>query len=135
MQTKFSDGSVMVAGRVTKDADMRHTTTGKRVTSFSMAVGKAKDTTTIYVDVAAWNNLADYAQSITKGDIVCAIGTITEREYKGKTYKTLTCDWLNIAKADCGSAVSRPTQTTSSKQSAVDVQYEELEDDDGDLPF
>jgi hypothetical protein len=135
MQTKFSDGSVMVAGQVTKDAELKHVGEKKRpVTSFSISAGKRKDTTTIFVTIKAWGRLAHYAANAIKGDAICAIGRIESREYNGKNYDDLVCDWLNIASNDGGAFV--PQAVSQKQQSIIDTDFAELQDDDGDsLPF
>lgn len=96
MQCKFADGSVMVAGRVTKDADMRHIgDKGTPKLSFGVFAGKRKDTTNIFVDCAAFSTLALDLNGLKKGDSFAGIGQIKEREYNGKTYKTLELEWGN----------------------------------------
>ncbi len=132
MVTKLKDGSCMAAGTVTRDAEMKHVGEKNRaVTSFSIAAGKRQDTTTIYVNVKAWGRLAEYAQGIRKGDAVCAVGRIEEREYNGKTYSDLVCDWLNCPTMTSGKAAPAPAPAAQTRADG----FSDLEDDDGDLPF
>jgi len=78
MQGKIGD-SVIVAGTATKDAAVRRVGAKNSVLcSFSLAVGKAKDTTTIFANCNAWRGLGEYASEIRKGDSVCVIGKIEE---------------------------------------------------------
>lgn len=99
----------ILTGTATRDAERKNV--GEKQTAlckWGMAIGKRPDTTTIFCDCAAWRSLGEYAALIRKGDAVCAIGKIEEREYNGKTYKTFNCEWLNIAKT-----LVPPTATAS----------------------
>lgn len=121
---KLNNEYFMAVGVATRDAQYR--TVGEKqtpVTSFSLACGKRPDTTTIFVECKAWRNLATYASVIRKGAAVCAIGKIEEREYNGKTYKDLVCDWMNVAGAP------GPASTPPTFSEMMDA------DTDGELPF
>lgn len=135
MQTKFSDGSVGVAGKVTKDAEVKRVGDKQSlVASFSIIAGKRKDTTTIFVNCKAWRELAEYAAQIKKGDAVFAIGQIESREWNGKTYEDLKCVWLNIAKA--GSSVMPYAVPEAAPSAPIYADFTEIEDDDENpLPF
>jgi single-stranded DNA-binding protein len=96
MQAKLGD-SIMIIGNASKDAEFKHV--GEKQTpnsKFSLIIGKDADNKSIFVDCEAWSRLAYIASQIQKGDIVMAIGTVKTREYNGKTYKTLTADWVDI---------------------------------------
>lgn len=96
-QIKLGD-SVLVVGVATKDAELKMVGDKKTpLVSFGLAVGKNQHQQTIFANCKAWRKLAEYAAQIRKGDAVCAIGTIEEREWNGKTYKDLMCDWVNVA--------------------------------------
>ena len=92
MQVNFG-GAVCVAGTCTKDAELKYV--GEKQTpmcTFSLAVGKRQDTTTIFANCKAWRSLAVQASQVHKGDSVFAVGEIEENEYNGKTYRTLS--WI-----------------------------------------
>ena len=96
MQVNFG-GAVCVAGTCTKDAELKYV--GEKKTpmcTFSLAVGKRQDTTTIFANCKAWRSLAVQASQVHKGDSVFAVGTIEENEYNGKTYKNLVMDYFGI---------------------------------------
>lgn len=130
MQTKFSDGSVGVAGKVTKDAECK--VVGDKqshIASFSIIAGKRKDTTTIFVNCKAWHGLADYAANIKKGDFVYAIGQIKSREWQGKTYEDLDCEWLNVVGRGQATFADAPLR------GVVIDEIPDDEDDGNSLPF
>ena len=96
MQGNLGD-AVSVAGICTKDAELKYV--GEKQTpmcTFSLAVGKRQDTTTIFANCKAWRSLAVQASQVHKGDSVFAVGTIEENEYQGKTYKNLVMDYFGI---------------------------------------
>jgi single-strand binding family protein len=140
MQCKLSDGSVMVQGTCTKDAEFvirgeNHT----HITNFSLAVGKNKDTTTIFANCKAFGRLANIAAGIRKGDSVLAVGKTKSREYNGKTYTDLLCDWIGYAGMDSetppiGNAPSPESNPVYGQQTDL-RSYNADDAADDDLPF
>jgi single-stranded DNA-binding protein len=129
---KLHDDIYLAAGNATKDAELKHV--GEKNTAlgkFSIAAGKRKDTTTIFLDIAAWRNLADYAAGVCKGDSVCAIGRMESREYNGKTYHTLNADWLNVV----GKVERTGGSYSESELPPAVTTFAELSDSESDLPF
>ena len=66
MQAKLGDG-VIVAGTAVNNAEYKRV--GDKETplcSFGLAVGKRKDTTTIFANCKAWRHLAGYAGVLKK---------------------------------------------------------------------
>jgi hypothetical protein len=113
---------VVVVGTATKDAECKYVGDKKTaMTTFGVAVGKNASQQTIYANCKAWRRLAEYAAGIRKGDAVMAVGQIEEREYNGKTYKTLNCDWLNYPQ--------------TGERVVPDVMAGAQEIDDSELPF
>lgn len=133
MLVKLSDGSVMAAGTVTKDAELK--TVGEKkskVTSFSIAAGKRKDTTTIFVTIKAWGRLAYYSASALKGDPVFAVGHIESREYNGKTYDDLVCEFISISGSR---AIPHQTEPVTQTPSVNIYDFADEVEEPGDLPF
>ena len=133
MQIKLPDGFIEVIGRATGDAELK--IVGEKQTpmcTFSLAVGKNPDTTTKFANCKAWRNDALYAAGIKKGCSVRAAGKVEEREYNGKQYKTLTCEWLNfVPQMDAASIpVTPPAQKTTPAENTL----KEVDAGD-DLPF
>jgi hypothetical protein len=91
------DGTYLIQGTATKNATLK--VVGEKayeVAEFSLAVGKAQDTTPVYANCKAWGRLAQYAAAIGKGDNVFALAKKTERTYNGKAYTDYVCDYLNV---------------------------------------
>lgn len=75
-------------GRLTRDPELRHTTTGTPVANFSIAVDRDfKDRTTgerstDFLDVVVWRQTAEFvAQNFTKGRMIVVEGRIQTRSW------------------------------------------------------
>lgn len=146
MQTKLSDGSVMVCGVLPKDAEYK--TVGQNnssLTKFSVKVGErinpdasenAKPIA-VWCNCTCWHAVARVAKDLKKGDAVLCIGRVETRNYTGNdgiehTSKELVCEFvLPMASATSAAAV-QPAQPANNIGSLSD--YEEILSD-GDTPF
>ena len=82
--------NVVLTGRLTKDADLRKTTSGKSVASFSLAVDRGRKVegqpTADYVPCVAWDKAADLlVQYCHKGSLIGVEGKIQTRSYEDPT--------------------------------------------------
>lgn len=90
-----NEDAYMACGTVVREPQVRYVgDKNTPVASFSLACGKKPDTTTIFVECKAWRALAEYSADLKKGDQVLALGKIESREYNGKVYKDLVCEWV-----------------------------------------
>ncbi len=86
----MSVNRVVLIGRLTRDPELRTTTTGKQVTDFSLAVDKRiKPTdgspTADFFRVSAWGQTAEFvANYLTKGRLVAVDGRLQSRKYTDK---------------------------------------------------
>jgi len=73
-----SINQVNLMGRLTRDPELRTTTTGKTIASFSIAVDRqSADETTDFFDVTCWNNLAEIVSKyVGKGSKVHVSGRL-----------------------------------------------------------
>lgn len=126
---------IMACGQAGQDGEYKHI--GEKqtpVAKFSLACGtKPNSSETRWVECQAWQRNAAYAGSVQKGDTVFAIGRIESREYNGKTYHTLTCDFVNIMR-QLGVPYSPgvPLASSSSDEGFADAL---AACNDGELPF
>ena len=78
---------VVLIGRLTRDPELRTTTTGKSVCSFSIAVNKRfkpqdGGPDADFFRVSAWDSTADFvANYLTKGRLVAVDGRLQSRKY------------------------------------------------------
>ena len=71
-------------GRLGKDPDMRYTTSGKAVVSFSLAVNRdGKRDETDWIDFVAWEKAAELiSQYCHKGDLIGVTGSLYRKEWE-----------------------------------------------------
>lgn len=94
-----ASGLRCIVGHVGKNPEMQHTATGKRVAKFTVATnfkdhnGKV-DTTWHHVN--AWEQQADEAMQLKKGQVVCVVGKESSREYNGKNFTDLSAWFVGV---------------------------------------
>lgn len=82
--------TVSLIGRLTRDPELRQTTTGQKVCAFSLAVNRMKkkdeqEAQADFPNIVAWNHDAEYlTQYGQKGDQVAVTGRIQTRNYDDK---------------------------------------------------
>lgn len=77
---------LFLIGRLTKDAEIRVTGSGKKVASFSIAVNEGKDSSgqeiVQFFNCSAWEKLAEVIESyVPKGTKVAVIGSLKNRSW------------------------------------------------------
>lgn len=77
---------VVLIGRLTRDPEIRTTTTGAKVAEFSLAVDKRnKDEGANFFRIKAWGNQAEYVSNyLTKGRLVAIDGRLDWRKWQDK---------------------------------------------------
>ncbi len=148
---------VFVLGRLTSDPQIRTTTLGQSVSSFSIATnrvwndksGQSQDETE-YHNIVAWGRQADIvSQFLKKGSLVLIEGRLKTRSWQdsqGQNRKTteIICERLQLGPRPAGSGGNpRMSESTDTIGSTDDHQKEELPEiniGDGeikseDLPF
>lgn len=86
----------ILAGRLTKDPELRTTTSGTTVTQFDIAVNRrgAKDgqqPQADFITVVAWRQTAEFiTRYFKKGNSICVVGSIQTRSYTDKNNQKRT---------------------------------------------
>lgn len=145
---------VALQGRLARDPELRQTTTGKQVATFTLAVDRGrKDASgkslTDWVPIIAWESRAEFAYKwLTKGQMVAVDGRIQSRTYQAKDGTSRTV--LEVVASSinfCGSKADNPGQTSAApagqpRVGAPAPAYNQehgddfaLIEDEGDLPF
>ena len=132
---------IVIMGRMTHDPELRRTATGTPVTTFSLAVDrdyKAEDGSreTDFIECVAWRGAAEFvAKYFGKGRVAVVEGRLQLRTWtdkegnKRRTYEVLA------ANVYFGDSKREETGGSYGNYGNPTVEYEEIEDDDGDLPF
>lgn len=82
--------SIIVIGRLTSDAELRTTSNGTSVTSFTVAVDRPfqkadAEKMTDFISVVAWRGLAELVvKYFGKGRMICVQGSLQTRKYTDK---------------------------------------------------
>lgn len=102
MQTKLSDGSVMICGILGKDAEYKQVgDKNSSLTKFSIKVGERSpaqqggNSQAIWVNVQCWHSVARAAQAFKKLDTVLVIGKVENKPYTAKDGTTKTDTHVN----------------------------------------
>ena len=126
---------VLLIGRTTKNIEIRSTTTGKTVTSFTLAVEKAGKTD--YIPCEAWDKTAEILSTyVNKGDQVGIEGQIRVSSYDdpnipGKKVTSVRVLVNNIT--FCAKAKGKEVVEQSNAFDTVDDIVNQLSSDE--LPF
>lgn len=132
---------VFLQGRLVADPELRHTQQGTPVASYRLAVDrgyKSKDSNaqnTDFVNIVSWRNTAEFvSRYFTKGRMMLVEGRLQMRDYTDKDGNRRVAAEVvtdNVHFADSRKDGSN-NEDGSLQESAG---FEELADDDGDLPF
>ena len=142
-----SINQVILMGRLTRDPEMRTTTTGKSIASFSLAVDRqGQDDQADFFDITAWEKLGELAnQYLSKGRRCLVQGRLRQDSWDDKeTGKKRTrievvatdITFLDAPGGDGGNAPARNADSSSSK--SKDVVIDDIDDkpiDLSEIPF
>ena len=123
-------------GRICQDIELKQTTNGVSVLSFTLAVDRprVKDTTD-FLNIVCWRQNAEYlAKYARKGSLISVVGTLQSRKFQstdGKTHVAIeiVADEVSILSSPQANAGTAPTYTEPDTP-----QFEEAVTDDN-LPF
>ena len=136
---------IMILGRLTKDPEIRKTTSNKSVANFTVAVNhKFNKEETDFFNCIAWEQKADFvAEKVGKGLRVLVVGKMESRSYdKSDGTKVLLwelqveevelIDWKE--KTESRQEYEKPKESVLSKY-VDDSSVEKLDISNDDLPF
>lgn len=124
---------IVIAGRLTRDPELRRTNSGEAVASFTLACdrdfkSKNGERETDFIECVAWRNTAEFvAKYFQKGRMAIVEGRLQVRSWtdkdgnKRKTYE-IVAGGVYFGDSNKPANVSAP-------------EYAEIEDDGDDLPF
>lgn len=121
---------INLIGRTTKTPELRKTQSGTSVTSFTLAVDRRdKEKNTDFISCVAWSKTAEIINDyVGKGQLIGVTGRLQIRSYTDKGGNKRTAAEVIVDTFDFCERKQSDTQTPTSD-------FEELEDEDGDLPF
>lgn len=80
---------VIISGRLSRDPEMRYTTSGKAIASFNLAVNRRRSAndqqTADFIPIVAWEKLAEICgNNLVKGSQILVEGRMQVRSYEGQ---------------------------------------------------
>ena len=141
--------SVIIMGRLTYDPELRTTPNGISVVRFQVACDRnfsrsGEERKADFIDVTAWRQTAEFgSRYFRKGSMIAVEGSIQTDNFTdkdGNKRKSVQVVANNVSfcgsKAESGTT-SNPvfSQPAPSYASADNSDFEEISDDDDDLPF
>ncbi len=144
----FNLNKVILGGRLTADPELKMTSSGTPVTSFSVAVNRRRSQDgqqqADFINCTAWRQTAEFiTRYFRRGSSICVVGSIQTRSWTDqqgqKRYSTeVVVDEANFvdSKSEGGNSGYTPDaySTPSYTSGASAPKFEEISDDD-DLPF
>ena len=131
----------VIMGRFANDPELRRTTTGKSVVSFTIACDKpGKDNGASFIPCVAWDKTGEFINNyFTKGSPIVIEGRLESRQYETKEGQKRTVLEVVVSQAHfCGKKESteQPTdEYTGFVKNTPAQQYSILEGNDDALPF
>ncbi len=138
---------ITAMGRLTKDPELRYTQNQVSVASFTIACdrdysGQGQEKQTDFIDCVAWRSTGEFVKKyFSKGRMIVISGRLQSRKWTDNNGNKRT-SWEIVAD-NCYFGDSKKEGDSSSssysEQQAYDniqsQQFQELDEDDGDLPF
>ena len=152
----------ILMGRLTRDPELRHTQNNTPVASFRLAVDRGRKSadpnqpTADFIDIVAWSQTAEFvSRYFRKGQLVAVCGRIQTRNWTDNNGNTrvaveVIADEVHFAEPKRDSYDSapmgggrpqggyKPPNSAPAPQpysGGVGGGFDEITDDDGDLPF
>ena len=130
----------VIMGRLVSNPEMRRTTTGKAVVSFTIACDKpGKDNGADFIPCVAWEKTGEFVnQYFLKGNPIAVEGRVSSRQYETKEGQKRTVVELVVSQAHfCGKKETADDGYTGfvKNDPAPAQQFVLLEGNDEQLPF
>lgn len=143
------DNTLIFAGNVTREPELRFTPGGQAVTKFGLAVNRRWsnrqtgefDEAVTFIDVISWGDLAEHcADSLHKGLRVIVLGRLDQRSFESRTGEKRTV--FEVTASDIGPSlkwvsadVQKAARKYGSKEPSADELVEGSKDSYDDLTY
>ena len=139
---------IAIQGRLARDPELRQTTTGKSVASFTVACDRGRrdangQSTADWIPVVAWDARAEFVcKYFQKGSMIAVDGRLQSRTYTAKDGTNRTALEIvanNIhfcgSKAESAALAGSPAPAAPAPSFSPVREDWQLIEDEGDLPF
>ena len=132
-----------IIGNLTRDPELRTTSGGVSVCSFTVAVNRRRrqneEEQADYFRVSAWRELGENcAKWLIKGRKVCVVGPVSVSTYTGndgKTYANLEVLAQEVEFLSPGGQVEQPAPKQDAPKQDAQTGFTQVEMDTSELPF
>lgn len=128
----------IVQGRLTRDAELRETQTGKKVASFTVAWSEKYNDTErkLFMPCVAWGKSAEFvALYFKKGSEIIVEGALTSRKWQDQNGNNRETIELIVDKMHFCGAKKTDTPAADALDSISEDEFVEITDDESELPF
>lgn len=128
--------SVVLMGRLTRDPELRQTTSGTPVCSFSVAVdnGYGENKKTDFINCVAWKSTAEFVSKyFTKGQMIALTGRISTRTWDDNGTIRYATEVTVREVSFCGSKTEGQNSSNTFDSPTLPEGWENANEDD--LPF
>lgn len=134
---------VLITGRLTAKPELKTTTSGVSVTSFSLAVQRNfkngnGEYDTDFLNFVAWRNQAEFiTRFFDKGQLITVVGSLTSRRYEDSNGNKRTAFEVVVDEAmfteSKGDKSTTPSFTPPTTVGGNNMEFEEITDEE--VPF
>lgn len=129
---------VCIMGRMVFEPELKQTPSGTSVITFRIAHDRSKgeDKQVDYIDVVAWRGTAEFVSKyVKKGSLVAVTGSLQTRSYEDKAGNKRTVYEVLASNVYFAENRRKDENKASTAQLDAEVDFEEITDDEDDLPF
>ncbi len=132
---------VVLKGRATSDIELKYTTNNTPVASFTLAVDRnytpqGQERQTDFIPCVAWRNTAEFISKwFSKGSLMLVKGELQVRKYEDSNGNKRQAYEIIIDTAEFCESKKDNNLPTANTKPPVSADFEEVNDDFGDLPF
>lgn len=135
---------IVIMGRLTRDPELRRTTKGTAVATFTIACDRdfkssGGEKETDFIDIVAWRSTAEYiCKFFSKGRMAIVEGTLQIQDWvdrDGTKRRTPKIVAANVYFGDYKSSESKNNWTPPSTSGEVSGDFTSAEQEEGELPF
>ncbi len=131
--------TIILQGRLVKDPDLRSTTTGKKVCTFTIAVDRGRNNGTDFINCVAWEKSGEFVNNyFLKGDPILVQGQLQTRQYDDKEGNKRTAYEVAVREVNfCGGKKEKESSGSSidDLKKFGNVQFTDVADAESELPF
>ena len=129
---------IVIMGRLTKDVELRRTTSGTAVANFTLACERdfSKEKETDFIECTAWGKTGEFAEKyFSKGKMAIVSGRLQIRRWEDKNGNKRSTSEVVAENIYFGEAKTSGNKFDSAVHGELEHDYAAMYGDDEDFPF